>query len=261
MAQSEQVIKEKLLESPVNHFDETGIQVKSKNNWLHDCSNVLYTYLFVHPKRGKKAMNSEHSLLPGYKGWAIHDCWRSYFLFASCFHAVCGAHLLRELQALIERQSTWAERMRELLLYAYHQSEKGTSKVKNFKLISNQYDRICEMAEQEEPPPEYRYAGKKPKQTKGRNLLNRFVKYKEAVLAFAKYNIVPFTNNQAERDVRSTKIKLKIAGSFRTFAGAQKYARIQSFISTTRKNKLNVFNELLATFNGSNFLTAPGGAK
>lgn len=261
LAQPEEAIKERLLESPVIHFDETGIQVEGKNNWLHDCSNASYTYLFVHRKRGKKAINSEHSLLPHYKGWAIHDCWRSYFLFVSCLHAICGAHILRELQALIERKSTWAERMRALLLYAYYQSEKGTSKVKNFNLISKQYDRICEMAGQEEPPPEYRYKGKKPKKTKGRNLLDRFVKYKEAALAFAKYSIVPFTNNQAERDVRPAKIKLKIAGSFRTFSGAQKYARIQSFISTTRKNQLNVFNELLATFNGFNFLTAPQGAK
>jgi len=258
---TEQAIKEKLQAGPVNHFDETGIRVEGKNSWLHGCSNALYTYLFAHRKRGKKAINSESSLLPGYRGWAIHDCWRSYFLYTECRHAVCGAHLLRELQALKEQKSIWADRMRDLLLYAFHRSAKGTSKVRDFKLISKQYDRICKMADKEEPPPLYRHKGKKPKQTKGRNLLDRFVNYKEAVLAFAKHEIVPFTNNQAERDVRPAKIKLKIAGSFRTFDGAKRYARIQSFISTVRKNQLNVFNELLATFNGYNFLIAPEGAK
>lgn len=258
---TEQVIKERLLESPVNHFDETGLRIKGKNRWLHTCSNALYTYLFAHSKRGKKAINSEFSLLPRYKGWAIHDCWRSYFLFTQCEHAACGAHLLRELQALMEQKSRWADRMRDLLLYAYHRSAKGTSNVKDFDLIVRQYDRICQMADQEEPPPQYRHKGKKPKQTKGRNLLDRFVNYKDAVLAFAKHEVVPFTNNQAERDVRPAKIKQKIAGSFRTFDGANRYARIQGFISSLRKNNLNVFNELRATFNGYNSFTAPVCAK
>lgn len=261
LAQTERVLKEKLLASPVVHFDETGLRIEGGNSWLHSCSNTLYTYLFAHPNRGKKAINSEYSLLPQYKGWAIHDCWRSYFLFTQCRHGVCGAHLLRELQALIEQKSSWADRMRDLLLYAYHRSVKGSSKVKDFSFISRQYDRICKMADEQEPPPLYRHKNKRPKQTKGRNLLDRFVNYKEAVLAFAKHEVVPFTNNQAERDVRPAKIKQKIAGSFRTFQGAHRYARIQSFISSLRKNQLNVFNELRATFNGYNSFTAPEGAK
>ncbi len=112
------------------------------------------------------------------------------------------------------------------------------------------------MANQEEPLPKQRYANKRPKQTKGRNLLNRLVKYKSSVLAFAHYQQVPFTNNQAERDVRPTKTKIKVAGCFRTKKGADIYARIQSFISTTRKHQRNVFNELVAVFDGCSFLTA-----
>jgi len=261
---SEQIIQQRLLDtnqSPVNHFDETGIGINGKNNWLHVCSNDLYTYLFVHPNRGKKALNNADSLLPMYKGWAVHDCWKSYFLFDQCQHVICNAHIIRELQALKERGQIWADRMRDLLLYAYDKSQQGTTLVDNFKFISNQYDRICKMADDEEPPPEYRHKGKKAKQSKGRNLLNRLREYKDAVLAFAKHQIIPFTNNQAERDIRPLKIKLKVAGCFRSLDGAKRYARIQAFISTARKNNLNVFNELLATFNGYNFLTAPCSAK
>lgn len=261
LAESETLIKSGLLASPTNHYDETGLRINGSNHWLHGCSNDKYTYLFAHLKRGKGAINSEYSLLPQYKGWAIHDCWRTYFKFTDCRHAVCGAHLLRELHALIEQKSSWAESMHDLLMYAYHQSDEGKTKAKNFKTIGKQYDRICQAADQEEPPPEYRFEGKKPKQTKGRNLLNRLVEYKSAVLAFAQYDIVLFTNNQAERDIRPAKTKLKIAGSFRTFTGAKHYARIQGFISTVRKNQLNVFNELVATFSGSNSLVAPEGAK
>jgi len=75
------------------------------------------------------------------------------------------------------------------------------------------------------------------------------------VLVFAFNQQVPFTNNQAERDVRPAKIKQKISNSFRSFKGAQIYARIEGFISTVRKNNKNVFYELRSTFNGYNFLT------
>lgn len=256
---SEARIKQALLCSPVAHFDETGLRVAGKLHWLHNCSNQYYTYLFIHTNRGKKALSDQASLIPHYQGWAVHDCWASYFRYDNCRHSVCAAHLLRELQALIEQGSIWADRMRDLLLYAYTKSDEGQSSVPNFNFFDRHYDRICQMADREEPPPKYRYKNKRPKKSKGRNLMERLVQHKDAVLAFAKYTEVPFTNNQAERDVRPAKIKQKMAGCLRTFKGAQVYARIQSFISTARKQQLNVFNELVATFGGSNSLTAHKG--
>lgn len=254
LTDSEQRIQQALLNSSVNHFDETGLRVAGKNHWLHTCSNAQFTHLFVHEKRGKEALNSESSLLPDYRGWAVHDCWSAYFGYQQCRHALCGAHLLRELQALIEQGSYWASRMQQLLLAAYAKSEQGQRIVSDFDFLGRQYDYICQIADKEEPPPIQRYKGKRAKKTKGRNLLDRLVKYKGAVLAFAQYEEVPFTNNQAERDIRPAKVKQKIAGSFRTYKGAQIYARIQSFIATARKQQLNVFKELNATFYGANFL-------
>ena len=251
---SEERIKQELLKSPLNHFDETGLRAANKLHWLHNCSNALFTYLFVHPRRGKKALSDPASLIAEYQGWAVHDCWPAYFHYKACRHAVCGAHLLRELQGLIDQGTQWADRMRDLLLYAYVKSQEGQSTVPDLDWLYRRYDHICEMGQKEEPPPEYRYKGKRPKKTKGRNLLERFIGYKDAVLAFAQYELVPFTNNQAERDVRPAKTKLKVAGCFRTLDGAQVYARIQSFLSTTRKHQLNVFNELVAAFSGQTFL-------
>ena len=261
LADSEQVTRQQLLSSLVNHYDETGLRVAGKNYWLHTCSNHQFTHLFVHEKRGKEALNSEASILPHYQGWAVHDCWSSYFGYEQCRHALCGAHLLRELQALTERNSYWASRMQHLLLAAYAESDQGQGVVSDFDFLGRRYDYICRIADKEEPPPLQRYKGKRPKKTKGRNLLDRLVKHKDAVLAFAQYPEVPFTNNQAERDIRPAKIKQKIAGCFRTYEGAQVYARIQAFISTARKQQLNVFKELNATFCGSNFLTPNLGAK
>jgi transposase len=97
----------------------------------------------------------------------------------------------------------------------------------------------------------------RPKKTKGRNLLERFIQYKEAILAFALQEEVPFTNNLAERDLRPAKVKQKVSGCFRTKAGAKKYARIQSFISTARKQHQQVFQQIKQAFCGSTFLIKP----
>jgi len=58
-----------------------------------------------------------------------------------------------------------------------------------------------------------------------------------------------------ERDVRPAKVKMKVSNCFRTFEGAEIYARIASFVSTARKHDKNVFTELCNTFSGYNFLT------
>jgi len=97
LAPSEAVIQGQLSSAPVCHFDETGIRVAGTLHWQHVVSSPSATYLFVHPNRGAAALNSPSSLLPTYHGWAVHDCWPSYFGYAACHHALCGAHLLREL--------------------------------------------------------------------------------------------------------------------------------------------------------------------
>lgn len=253
LAQTEALIREKIAASTTIHSDESGIRTAGKLHWLHVASTCLFTYLFVHQKRGKQAIESESSVLKRFIGWLVHDCWSSYFNLKNLKHAVCGAHLLRELQGLIETQSRWACSFKAFLLEVYHTPL--YLRLENRTTIEQRYDQILEQAQKEEPPPEKTGARGKLKRTKGRNLLERLQKYKPAVLAFAFHPEVPFTNNQAERDIRPVKVKQKIAGCFRTVKGADHYARIAGFISTTRKHKLNVFKELCNVFNGYSFLT------
>lgn len=241
-------IKAQIINSPVAHFDETGMRVAGKLHWFHTASTTLFTYLFVHAKRGKEAIQSSYSLLNDFKNWAVHDCWKSYFDFPNCSHALCNAHILRELEALKESDSLWAVQMKALLIELFNVSQKATIIVPNKGVWVHKYLQICSDADKEEPPSIKGKKGK-PKNSKGRNLLNRLVKHQEGVLAFAFTEIVPFTNNQAERDIRSLKTKQKVATSFRTFKGAENHARIQSFVSTLRKHKMNVFQNLIHTFN------------
>jgi transposase len=244
---TEQVIKKAILDSPVAHFDETGMRVCGHLEWFHVASTSLFTYLFVHAKRGKQALQSSFSLIKDFKNWAIHDCWQSYFDFKDLKHGLCNAHILRELHALIENDSSWAKLMHDLLMQLFQETQKGTQIVPNPDFWRNEYHTICQIADAEEPHPQYGKKGK-PKNSKGRNLLNRLVSHQDGVLAFAFNELIPFTNNQAERDIRCLKTKQKAANSFRTLKGAQNYARIQSFVSTLRKHKMNVFHNLINIF-------------
>ena len=251
---SHEVIEAALQQSPVNHFDETGLRVQGRLHWLHSCSNADYTA--VHAKRGRKALDS--GLLPHFMGWAVHDCWASYFGFEQAQHVLCGAHLVRELRGVAQQRRRWARHFGRYLLALYRLSDQGRSRIpralepKMYRL----YGELLQMGEAREPPPVKSKRGR-PKATKGRNLLTRLRRHQQAVLAFAVNEEVPFTNNQAERDIRVAKIKQKIAGGFRTLDGAEVYARILSFISTARKQKRQVFKELRACFSGDTFLTSP----
>ncbi len=242
-----------LLNSKVVHLDETGMRVAGSLHWFHTACNEKYSYIFVHKQRGKTAIASDNSFMRHqFTNYVVHDCWKAYFAFDKCSHALCGAHLLRELTSLIEKGSKWAKKMHQLLLNLYVESEKGTAiapeHIKGEKW-TDIYDKICAFAEKEEPPPEATTKGKF-KNSKGRNLLHRLVAHKAAVLAFATVEEIPFTNNCAEQNIRHVKVKQKVAMSFRTFHGAEVYARIQSFTATTRKLKQNTFNKICDILDG-----------
>jgi transposase len=251
----EEQIKAQLKEAAVCHFDETGVRVGGKLQWLHVASNQHYTHLFIHPNRGQEALLSVQSVFGACLNWTVHDCWASYFKAGKGRHALCGAHLLRELAALIEQGSGWAKTMHSYLLETYKASRNGPLSVSEQVHWRQCYEQLCEQADQEELPPLVFFNAEgrtgRAKRSKGRNLLERLVLHQEAVLAFAFEPGVPFTNNQAERDLRPVKVKQRVSGCFRTQSGAAVYARIAGFVSTMRKNGWNVVDQLANVLGGS----------
>lgn len=243
----EEQIKAAVLASDVVHFDETGMRGEKKLHWFYVASTAWFTYLFVHKKRGREALDGEASLLKDFQNRAVHDCWEPYFRFKQCQHALCGAHLLRELTNLMENGSKWAAQMHQFLLDLYRGSQKATAIVADRQSWEQEFRHICQLAEREEPPPK-QCKRSKPKNSKGRNLLNRLLEHRDRWLAFAFVEGVPFFNKQAERDIRCLKTKQKVATNFQTFKGAQQYARIQSFTSTLRKHSMSVFQNLIHAF-------------
>lgn len=236
LADFEKQNKKRLIQASLNHVDETGININGKRHWLHCTSNVQWTHYFPHEKRGQEAMN-EAGILPEFKGILCHDHWKPYFRF-NVTHSLCNAHHLRELTRAWEQDSQqWAKNMCELLQDINHAVENagGSLGKTESKKHRKKYRRLLRLAEKECPPPE-RLPGKikrgRLKRSKARNLLERLIKYETDVLRFMDNPIVPFTNNQGERDIRMTKVQQKISGCFRSIQGAQMFCRIRGYLST-----------------------------
>ena len=248
LSPSEEQIKLNLKNSLLVNADETGINISKKIYWVHNVSNEKCTYQFIHSKRGIEAMQDEKSILSEYKGIVVHDCWASYFKLEKIEHAICGAHIIRELNALIEQGIQWASKFSEFYKGIYGNSVSQNNR--NRKKILSKYSQILYQGIIEEPLPQRNGKRGRLKKSKGLNLILRLKEYKKNVMSFAFDESIPFTNNQAERDLRHCKTKLKIAGCFRTVEGAQQYARISSFSSTLRKNSINVLETLTSIFKG-----------
>jgi transposase len=249
-----EVIKAEISKSKVVNVDETGVKENGKLKWYHTASTENLTYQYVHLKRGQEAMRDEKSILPNFKGVLVHDCWESYFGFTELKHAICNAHILRELTGIIENnESKWGQQMKDLLLEMYRASDFGKGIIAELRSYQKRYQAILNLAEVEEPPPKKVHPKGKLKRTKGRNLLERLSKHEAAVLRFASQAEVPFTNNQAERDIRQVKVKQKSGSGFRATSGSESFSRIHSFISTLRKQGRKVFEELQAIIAGKPF--------
>ena len=93
--------------------------------------------------------------------------------------------------------------------------------------------------------------------TKPVNLLARFHEHEADILRFAKDMSVPFDNNLAERDIRMGKLRGKISGAFRGMDGGADFFNIRSYISTARKNAVNVFDAIAGAFAGKPFMPQP----
>lgn len=231
------------------HLDETGFRISGQTQWLHVASNDAVTYYHISPKR--------KSLLSTLKGIVCHDHWKPYYQLKHVKHALCNAHHIRELNALIEYEhEVWAKKMKRLLYFAlkwkmHHQGYIPKDEQKRLFILYNKI--IKEGLKYHESLPDY---GSKP--TRGRpahrtgyNLLTRLSHYRADVLRFVTVPDVPFSNNQAEQDIRMMKVKQKISGGFRTTEGAEVFITIRSFISTMRKQGRNIFDSLAAAVAGN----------
>ncbi len=252
--------------SPLQHGDETGIRIYGMLHWLHvNCTRFL-THLAWHPSRGREAME-EIGIWPRFAGRGIHDRWTSYDAYP-CAHSICGAHLLRDCAAVEdEGQQEWAADMQTFLLDLHQavtqwreRQVSGVPALERDEWVARYFE-ILAAGYAAQPPPSdeagTRRRGRR-KQSAAKNLLDALLHRADQVLALLDDLGVPFTNNQAERDLRMAKVQQKIAGTFRSATGATAFCRIRSYLSTMQKQGHTMLSSLVAVFNGKPFPVAWG---
>jgi transposase len=247
-----EAVRQLILAAPVKHLDETGFRIVKSLRWLHIAATACLSYYRIGTSRG--------DMLSGVSGIVVHDHWGSYFKMPGVEHALCNAHHLRELQALVEiEKEDWALQMQILLRRACHvehlaRDRKQVPARRLTDLICRRYDAITTSAiafhealpalstklKRDGTP----RAGRQKRRV-GHNLARRFVDHKVAVLRFLTNPDVPFTNNQAERDGRMMKLKQKISGCFRCEQGANNFMVIRTLIGTARKRGWGVIQSLM----------------
>jgi len=244
LAAWERAAIERLLTLPAMHVDETSLRVDRKNHWIHVCSAGEITLKYVHPRRGREAMEA-FGVIPRYAGVLIHDCWASYLAYEHCEHGLCGSHLLRELTFVLDANGyACAANMKTLLQQTCARVSRRKRKrltAREYQNLQKRYRNILTRGQKELPPIPPRHNGKRGPVAKSdaHNLWERLKEHETAVLLFARNPHVSFTNNRAERDLRMSKVKQKVSGCFRKQQYAEAYCRISSYLQTMANKGYN----------------------
>ncbi|MDH6579555.1 IS66 family transposase [Kitasatospora sp. MAP5-34] len=257
VAEHTEAVRQQLVECEVVGFDETGTRVAGRTCWVHTaCTRSLTLYL-VHAKRGVQAFEAM-GVLPYFTGVAVHDGWKPYKTYTDVAHALCNAHHLRELAAVVEnvpdgRPETWAGDLATLLvdtwdevkaIRAAHPHSTGFT-VDTLERLAR-YEEIVAAGRTSHPA---RAPGEpRRKRSKAANLLDRLDTERDQVLRFAFDWRVPFDNNTSEQAIRMAKIQQKVTGGWRTALGAERYFTVRGYLSTAAKQGHNLLDAIARLF-------------
>ncbi|MCR5258616.1 MAG: IS66 family transposase [Desulfovibrio sp.] len=260
---ADELIRRMILKAPCAHFDETGISVNGRLHYIHVAAGDGWVFFYLSPHRGRKAME-EIGILPVFKRIAVHDCWGSYFAFHGCLHALCGAHLLRDLQGVVERDGmSWADAMKRLLLEAKEMKEVSPEQKlapeqylrvrRRYRALLSRAEKSCGMPRgtpgERQGRPRKRKGGARKASGRTMALIRRLRELEEEALRFLAEPI-PFTNNLAELMLRMNKVKSKISGCFRNFDDGRDFCLIRSYLCTCTEHGLSVSEALMTALSG-----------
>ena len=239
----------------VVHVDETTDRIGTKNCWMHVVSTSMFTLIHASATRGIQAVH-DIGVLAGYRGVIVHDRLAMYWQFTKAKHQACAAHLLRDLASVaqVATQKMWATNLAGLLVEintACDQARSAGHKTlapTRQREFAARYDQYVTDGHTTNPDPA-------PGRTRNRlqrdahNLATAFSKHRPSILRYM-YNLdVGMTNNQAERDLRPVKIHRKVSSCFKTLTGAERFAHVRSYLSTTRKHDIPAIDALTQLFN------------
>lgn len=260
------VLRQRLVAADVLGVDETGIRVDGRLAWVHAARTDLLTRYTVSKRRGAEAM-TEAGVLPELTPDTVlvHDFWGPYWTF-DVTHAVCGAHLGRELVAAcdVEGQQVWAQPLDRLLTEINRTATAARTVGADGlspSLLATYRARYHDLIEAgwEANPDHHRGVRSRRRRPKHVNLLDRLDTHRDEVLRYATDLRVPHTNNGSEQDIRPLKIRLKVAGCLRSISGAQAFCRLRSYLSTARKQGQSGFDVITTLHQGNPWIPATTG--
>ncbi len=251
-----------LIAAEVAHFDETGFRTAGKLAWVHSASAGKFALFTVHAKRGKDGMKAA-GILPFFAGIAAHDAWAPYDTFENVAgHALCGAHVLRELVAVTETgtdlDKTWAQQAIDALL-ALNEAAEAARAAGQPAVGSEARTKHEDWYRQAAATGIALNAGRSGKLQQKRHALATRMKDREAdYLRFARDLRVPFSNNAAEQSIRMCKLRIKISGCMRSMTGAEEFCAIRSCLATAARHGLGALEALTLAFQGNPWIPETG---
>ncbi|MGH8959638.1 MAG: IS66 family transposase [Jatrophihabitantaceae bacterium] len=248
--------------APVAHFDETGLRVDGKLRWVHSASTGKYSLIIVHDKRGTAAMDAA-GVLPTFTGVAVHDAWAPYDTYRSARHALCNAHVLRELQAVKDQspagQWCWAEQsadalcdMKNLVDTTLAATPTSLTDIDQAALADalHRYRSAVQIGASATTERATKV------QAKHHALAKRLITREGDYLRFTIDPQVSFDNNAAEREIRMIKVRQKVSGCLRTITGAEQFCAIRSYLATASKHDIGFFHALTSLAEGHAWMPA-----
>ena len=251
-----------LISAEVAHFDETGFRTAGKLAWVHSASQGKFALFTVHAKRGKDGMKAA-GVLPFFRGIAVHDAWAPYDTFEDVAgHALCGAHVLRELVAVTETgtglDKAWAQQAIDALL-ALNEAAEAASAAGQAVIDAETRTKQEDWYRKAAAAGIALNAARSGKLQKKRHALATRMKDRENdYLRFARDLRVPFSNNAAEQAIRMSKLRIKISGCMRSMAGAEEFCAIRSYLATAARHGIPALDALTSAFQGKPWIPETG---
>jgi transposase len=218
--------------------DETGWRVGGEGAWLWVASCRRATAYWVANGRGFE--EAREVISPEFSGVMVRDGWVVYRRFEKATHQSCLAHLTRRCDELImdlpavERRTP--RKVRDILTEALDARDLDDDD--RAAVVADLAERVEMLADDAHPHNE------------NRKLVAHLYNERAALFSFLTHPGVDATNWRAEY-LRPTKLHRKISGCFRSQVGAERFAHLRSYLSTTRKNGVLAIDALTRLFEGN----------
>jgi hypothetical protein len=250
-------VADRIAETEVAGFDETGLRVADRLHWVHCARTGKYTLITCHPRRGSEGID-DAGVLGRFRGVAVHDAWAPYDSYVGVEHQLCCAHALRELHAVADTMPDagwcWGTQAADALVAM--QKLVGEAIATSADAVAP--DVLAEQVRRFHSAVQIGLtstAARSNKVMKKHNALaRRLADRQEDYLRFTIDWRIPADNNGSERDIRMIKLRQKVSGCLRSLTGAKQFCAIRSYLSTAAKHGRNFFDTLVMLANGHPWL-------